>query len=189
MRILGKVDGVLDAEDRAMFGFLGGFTGTLSAPAAPPAEPISSIISEPVSEIMQRYLHEQDDVSFPFELGSWPCFTASLPDSDELDNVLCLYDDYLEKDGRIMSTGEVIVHYGLVIRLRSDTHPKGWLKANQIAERLDQIYNETITLGSATYFLIHNATRRTGVNSLGLESGTKRRFLFDTRYVITVSEI
>jgi hypothetical protein len=142
------------------------------------------------SEIVREFLLSQLAVTIPNSGGSWPCFTASLPDGENaVDEAVCVYDDMPEKDGRLMSTSLVVLHYGIVVLLRSLDHSTGWQKINQIAGLLDLILHAPVTISSAEQFIIHNATRRSGVSSLGLESGTKRRFMFDTRYVITVSTI
>jgi len=50
------------------------------------------------------------------------------------------------------------------------------------AQFLQHPLNEVLVTGPGP------ADRREGVNALGMESGTKRRYLFDTRYVLTLQE-
>lgn len=137
------------------------------------------------ADILRDFLYAQAYVTMPDEAGVWPCFTNSLPDTDvSIHDAIVLYDDIPEKDGRLMNTGTVILHYAIFIRLRSLVYNEGWKKANEIATLLDSIVNETV--GS---YQIKNATRRMGVDFSGLDSqhqASKRRFVFDTKYVLTL---
>ena len=143
------------------------------------------MISAIPSEIIRQYLVDQGIVSMPSS-GVWPCFVTSLPDGDNAgDDCIGLFDIEPEKDGRLANNGLVILHYGLEFIIRSASYEDGWRKSDTIATALDDIVNMPVVLDSVTY-TTHNATRRSGISALGLEEGTKRRYLFQSKYIITI---
>ena len=143
------------------------------------------MINETPSRIIRLYLVDQGIVSMPSS-GVWPCFVTSLPDGDNaVDDCIGLFDIEPEKDGRLADNGLVILHYGLEFIVRSDSYENGWGKINTIVATLDDIVNMLVVLYSVTY-TTHNATRRSGISALGLEEGTKRRYLFQSKYIITI---
>ena len=140
------------------------------------------------AEILREYFRSQGHASLPSEEGAWPCYTTSMADGDDVeDDCVGVFDMVPEKDGRLM-TGLVVLHYGVTIRVRSRDYRTGWAKINQLAGLLDSMTDAPVSMSSSEAFVIENATRREGVNALGMESGTKRRYLFDTRYVLTLQE-
>ncbi len=145
------------------------------------------MIETSIAEIIRTWLVDQQFVTLPSDADDWPCFVDSMNDSP--DDALCLYDDDPDKDGRIMKTGEVVLHYGLMIRVRSHTYLPGWQMANEIAEEFDHIYNEFVAMSSQEQYTLRSLSRRGGVIALGLEEGTKRRFLFEAHYTVTLNEI
>lgn len=148
------------------------------------------MIELPLADILREYLVGQGYGSFPNTGSLWPCFTTSLPDGDNaVDNAIAIFDDEPEKDGRHMDDGSVVLHYGLMTTVRSSVYATGWTKINQISNLYDTTVRESVVVSSAEQFTILNLTRRAGVSAFGLEAGTKRRFLFDTRYVMTITQV
>lgn len=139
------------------------------------------------SEILLQALIDVGLVSLPSDGLVWPCFIGSKADvPSQLDNVLALYDEAPNKDGRLMASGDVILHHVVRIRLRSNEYSVGWNKLDTIARALDYLLNTDVTVGTNSYVL-NNASLKTGVDALGLEAGTQRRFMFELKYALTLT--
>lgn len=141
------------------------------------------------SEIALQSLFDKSLVSLPSASGEWPCFVSSMADVPSmLDNCLAVYDEEPVKDGRLMHDGTVILHHVVSVRLRANAYSVGWAKIESIATALDAMHDVNVTLGSNSYTL-NNASRQSGVNALGLEAGTQRRFIFELRYALTLTSL
>lgn len=139
-------------------------------------------------EILRTYFEDLGVVDLPGPTATWPCYTSHLPDDDKVpDNVVALYDEEPVKDGRHMDGGLVVLHYVVTLLVRASTYDVGWQKLNQLVGLLDVTVNEDVNVSSAIQYRLHNGTRKSGVNALGLEEGTKRRYVFDSRYALTLS--
>lgn len=148
------------------------------------------MIETPLADVLREYLFTEGECSYPNTGSVWPCFTTSLPDGDNaVDDAIAIFDDDPEKDGRHMDDGSVVLHYGLLTVVRSAFYADGWAKLNQITRLYDATVRENVTISSAEQFTILNLTRRAGVSAYGLEAGTKRRFLFDAQYVMTITQV
>ncbi len=140
--------------------------------------------------ILASYIIEQaiGSMTDPVDDNDWPLYVSRMPDgSDIKTNCGTLYDTSGLKDGRL-AEGTVIQHYGLQLRIRSDTHLVGWAKAEAIAIALDGVSNEVLAVGSYNY-QIYNIRRMGPVISLGMEIGTKARRLFTVNFLVTLKRI
>ena len=142
------------------------------------------------SEILRQILSDGSFTSIPNVGSVWPCFVGHLPDGgDMVDNAICIYDEQLEKNGRLMRSGETILHYAVQILLRTTHQDQGWLKLSQIANYLDSLVNLSVTVGSDSFVLL-SATQRQGINALGIEDREpQRRFFFDAKYILSIKDI
>jgi hypothetical protein len=116
--------------------------------------------------------------------SDWYCTIMSLPDGQGVrDNIVTLTDTEGNKDGRIMQTGEVIVHPGFQVRVRSTHYEDGRDKINKITDYLDAVVYQQI--GNK---LLVSLSRQGGVMPMGLEQNG-RRYHFSVNYTATLQTL
>ncbi len=126
------------------------------------------------------FTEPQDDLE-------WSLFIAFLPDVDIPEsNTAAIFDTVGIKDGRFMS-GDSVFHHGLQIMMRSATHIEGWEKAEALSVALDAIKQTVVIMGPKTY-TIAAATQSAPPLFVGLEEGSKRRFLFSVNFTVSIAQ-
>lgn len=115
--------------------------------------------------------------------NNWPIFVGFLP--NDPDNAICIYDTAGRLDGRIMRSGEQIVHPGIQVRVRASNYLDAQGKVTTIARVLDAQYQVTITLGTESY-LVQNISRSSDIFSLGVEDSDRRRHSFTVNATVTI---
>lgn len=119
---------------------------------------------------------------------SWPVYVANEPDLP--DNCITVYDTAGRDDGRMQVSGERAEHHGVQVRIRSTTHPIGYLKAREVAVALDEdVYQEGVTFDSGESYTVHSVSRTGDVLPLGKESPTSERRLFTVNAVICLKQL
>jgi hypothetical protein len=101
--------------------------------------------------------------------GQWRAYINHLPDEDD---VISVSDTTGVKDGRHMS-GEVIVHPGFQIRIRTAEEDDGQARGRLIANWMDTVDSLAVTIG-ATNYTIHAISRTGDLISIGQESESRR---------------
>ncbi len=145
------------------------------------------LLSTPAS-ILAAYIKGQGLMSNPAANMTWPLYISRMPDGVGVKtNVGCIYNAPGKKDGRLM-IGLVIQHYGLQVLIRCRTHNDGWLKMEAMATNLDTVHNVEITVDGEDY-QIQNISRVEPIVSLGTEEGTKKRQLFEGRFLATIKRL
>lgn len=138
--------------------------------------------------ILSQYLINNSLLTNPGDSGDWKVYVGVLPDGNEVeDDAAASIDTTPVKDGRLMA-GANIYYYGTQLLVRSSAYNTGYAKADALADALEGVDDEEITIGSDTY-QINNVSALNGVVSLGLEEGTKRRELFSVNFLVTMKEI
>lgn len=124
----------------------------------------------------------------PSDESNWPLYISSMPDGDDV-KVDCgsIYDTAGMLDGKL-SSGKVVVHPGIQLRIRSDDYEQGYAKIEAITLALDDVVRDTVTVSGDSY-LLENVSRSTPIVPLGSERGYKRRFLFTVNFLITLKKI
>jgi hypothetical protein len=116
---------------------------------------------------------------------NWFCTISYLPDGQGVrDSIVAITDTEGSKDGRIIRTGEVIIHPGFQIRVRCTDYDLGYSKILAIGKFLDSLVNRTVSIlsGEKTETLIIvSVSRQSGVMPMGLEPAG-RRFHFSLNY-------
>ncbi len=137
---------------------------------------MAGLLANSPAEIIANLLVNKAYGTDPSLNQTWPIEVADEPDSP--DNVITIYDTGSISSGRSMVDGQQLEHYSIQIRVRSQTHPVGWTKINQIAKGMDEnIYLDTVTIGSNVY-KVHAISRRGGIFPLGKEYPQSQRSLF-----------
>jgi hypothetical protein len=118
----------------------------------------------------------------------WEVFTGYMP--DQPNKAICVYDTAGRLDGRIMRTGEQIVHPGIMILLRSDTYPEGYNQIKEIANQLDlvclPVLGRTVILNSTAIYTLQNISRTGDIHPLGMMEDDRKRFHFSINAVLTL---
>jgi hypothetical protein len=145
----------------------------------------TSVLTDTPAAVLANYITGLALMTVPSAAGDWPLYIGYRPD---LPNELgVLYNTTPMKDGRAMKGGGVIQHYGIQILIRANDEETGWSKCNVIAGALDTVHNVQTILTGNTY-TIHNVSRMGGINSIGMEDGTKRRNLFTINLSASISK-
>jgi hypothetical protein len=138
-------------------------------------------MSSPNADILRQIIIDNDLGS---DNGTWPVFTGFLP--DDSDAAICVYDTTGTKDGRIMRTGESIIHPGAQVRVRSGIYPDALKRIQEIAETLEAAFGITVDQPPDSYY-IQNISRTGDLLYMGVElAGDRRRFNFTLNVILTV---
>lgn len=87
----------------------------------------------------------------------WSIFVDNEPNSP--DGVITVYNTIGRTLNRTQPDGQISEMHGIQVRVRSSLSDDGWAKIRTIAIELDeQTYQETVTIGSATY-CVHSFSR------------------------------
>ncbi len=140
------------------------------------------------AQILATYIRTQAEMTDPDDNGAWPLYVSWMPDAGAVTNCGAAYDTDGNKDGRLMSDGTVIQHFGIQLKTRCDDYNTGWTKLEAVAIDLDGLLNEAIVVGGNNYE-IQNVSRKSLVTSLGAEEGTQGRQLFTIDLLVTVKII
>jgi hypothetical protein len=149
------------------------------------------MISDAPSLIIATFLEAEGVFKRP---GSgttvWPLFVNYSPDDDTQglvpDDIGVVYDTPGRKDGRLME-GPYVFHPGISIRIRSTDQTDGWDKIIEASKALELLTNKEVLVRSGCY-TIKNISATGPALFLGLEEGTKRRFLFTQNFLVTITE-
>lgn len=106
------------------------------------------------------------------QTGEWSSFIGYMPETP--DSAVCFYDTQGMMDGRIMRTGEKIVHPGVMIRFRSRSYGGAWDKATLARDALDALSWASVDFQDETW-LIQCVSRTSDVVSMGLDPADDRR--------------
>lgn len=148
-----------------------------------------SVLVNPPALILRDQLIVDTAFTDPSDAASWPFYVASMPDGPEggsvPDNAGTIYDTGGAKDGRQMD-GANVWHPLMQVRFRGSPYTTLWALVNTVEIALAAIKNAAITVNSTDYVII--STTQAHPISLGLEKGTKRRFLIVINFQATLKE-
>lgn len=170
----------LDVRLPITYGFSAEFTGLLIAPGGPGGPLVLGI--SPAQLLRQHLINES--VFVDSQTADWSAFVSSSPHSPTRIGVL--YDTTGLEDGRLMGTGEVIIHHGIQIRVRSEDYEAGWKKITEVTQRMAEAKNEVLVLSSIKY-TIHNVSLASPIVALGAEKGSTRNQIWVSNFLLTVS--
>lgn len=111
-------------------------------------------LSHSPADIVQKLLTEMGLGTDPdlSPIQAWPVYASNEP--NEPDNCITVYDTQGHDSGRTNPDGEVLDHFGIMIRFRAVTHAVGALKAQNLKAVLaEQAYAQKITLDTARYLV------------------------------------
>jgi len=134
--------------------------------------------------VVKQFLINEALVSDPDAVMDWPIFLQHIVDVDRED-VCAIYDIDPLKDGRIMRTGEVCLHYALQVKVRSKEYQVGWLKDDELQKSLCAVHNEDLTIELREWRL-HNLTK-TSAGFVGID--TVRRNIFVANYLLAMTRL
>lgn len=143
------------------------------------------VLHDTPAAIIAHYLTGLALMSVPNSGLEWPLYISHSPDI--LGEFGTIYNISPRKDGRYMGDGEVLQHYGVTIQIKSENEDSGWDKCNSLAGQLDAVHNIEVILEGTTY-IMRNISRVGGISSLGNETGTKRRRIFEMNFLTDISK-
>lgn len=148
-----------------------------------------SVMVDPPALILSKQLIVDTAFTVPSAASAWPLYVASMPDGPEggnvPDNAGAIYDTGGVKDGRYMD-GTNVWHPLLQIKFRSTSYLTLWALVNAVEIALAALKNAAITVNATDYVIV--STTQSHPISLGLEKGTKRRFLIVLNFQATLKE-
>lgn len=106
--------------------------------------------------------------------SDWSIYTGFLP--DDPDTAIATYDTAGQKDGRIMASGETIIHPGAQIRVRSSNYSAAYARAKAIADGVDVVLMASVVMvNPAETWIIHSISRQGDILNMGMEGEGDRR--------------
>jgi len=148
----------------------------------------NQLLASPAYILSQYIIEELATMTTPSDGSDWPLYVNHMPDGkDAIDNCGTLYDTTGTKDGRLMS-GVVPQHFGIQLRIRSLGNQAGYVKIEDLAAAMDGVRSVEFTLDGEDY-IIQNVSRTSSVIPLGIEGGTKRRYLFTINFLVSMRKV
>ncbi len=126
------------------------------------------------------------DLSLADTSEGWEVFVGFFPDGP--DEALCVYDTAGVLDGRIMETGEVIVHPGIQVRVRGKHYAEVYGKITEMVRGLDAVKKLSVVFSEEEVYTVHNVSRSGAILPMGVdEVGNRRLHNFAANMTITIS--
>lgn len=151
------------------------------------------VLSNSPAQIVKQLLLDLRLVSIPsystggdYSGGIWPVFASGEPDIP--DDCVTVYDGERIQDTRNMYGGEVFYHYGLRIRVRSQTHQLGHNKQYTIQQQLAQVLRRDVVVGANTYLIQCLANIGT-IQTLGKDTVNSKRSRFDLPCIVSLRQL
>lgn len=113
----------------------------------------------------------------------WPVFVGFMP--EDSDNAVGLYDTAGTFNGRLMTTGEIIIHPGFQIQSRSVDYSSALEKIQSIALFLDTVFEESVTIDANTY-IIQSVSRQGDILNMGMSDPDRMRQYFSMNALATL---
>ena len=157
----------------------GVFTSKLSGTGS------NQLLGSPAFILAQYIIDTLATMTTPIDDGIWPLYVNHLP--DKVSNAGAIFDTTGLKDGRYM-VGFVPQKFGIQLMIRALDNQIGYAKIEDVAVDLDAVTNVEISLDSGDY-VIQNVSRASPIITLGLEEGTRRRFLFTVNFLMTIRRV
>lgn len=123
-----------------------------------------------------RWLMIQDAVATdPADDDTWPAFESFEPDRP--DNCITVYDTTGRDSGRSMVDGELMEHFGFMVRVRAYDKPTGWTKVKAIHLWMQETvsWSSKVTIGAYRYRV--PAIAMGPILRVGNESPESKRFV------------
>ncbi len=139
----------------------------------------------PASIIAYYIINTLGKMSDPSSGSAFPLWISHMQDKPS--NAGAIYDTSGIIEQRQMS-GLVPTHQGIQIKIRALSYETGYAKIEDIASALDEVFDESVEI-SAEEYVLQNIGRSSPIVPLGIEGGTKRRFLFTINYLLTLRKI
>ena len=139
----------------------------------------------PASILAYYIINTLAKMTDPSDGSTWPLWISHMQDKPS--NAGAIYDTSGILEQRQMS-GLVPTHQGIQIRIRAISYETGYAKIEDIASALDEVFDVSVEIDPEEY-VIQNISKSSPIVPLGIEVGTKRRFLFTVNYLLTMRKI
>lgn len=137
--------------------------------------------------ILGFYLKENTSlVTKPSNEQNWTLYISAMPSRQGVkDKIISIYDTTGLVDQRLPDNFTV-EHYGISLQVRAFDYNTAYRKVERIQRALLNLHNEVISIEKASY-RINSISKTTPITSLGVESDNKRRFLFSSNYLMSMT--
>ena len=141
------------------------------------------------SAILSKYCIETLSVfTAPSETSTWPLYRSSLPDGPNIDdNIAAIYDTAGFMQVKDMG-GSLHQRYGIQFTVRGIDYDTGYQKLASVLSAFPSIENVNVTVNGST-FRIMNISQTSSIGILGVEPGTKQRYLFSANLLVSLKEV
>lgn len=148
---------------------------------------MADLFSHQVSDIVAELLKDLSVGVIRGTAGDWPISVGKEQSSP--DNVITVSDTEAKPMGRLQTNGEQLSYPGIQIRVRGNTERVAFIKALQIATKLDRnVRHNTVTIDSSVY-CVASISRIPGIIYLGTQSNISQRGLFTLNAYTVISQI
>lgn len=142
------------------------------------------LLHSPADILRQLLIDLELGTAYVDDATSWAVFASG--EADMPDDCITVYDTEGRNHGREMVHGERQEHHGFQVRVRARNHAVGYLKARDIAVKLDQeVYQELVTVEEIQY-LVHAVTRVGDVLPIGKDAPRSKRSLFTINGIVSL---
>lgn len=136
------------------------------------------------AEIVRQLLIDLGKALPPENEAEWSAYCAAEPGKP--DNCVTIYDTGGTGHGRMQSTGEIPTHFGVQVRVRSETIAVGQSKVREIAAALATVKNRPVTIGE-NHYVAAVVNQRGSVLALGKDRES-HRFLFTANFLVALGK-
>ncbi len=159
--------------------------GFYFAPLSRTTEGTPKLEVSPASIVAYYIINTLAKMTDPSDGSAFPLWVSHMQDKPS--NAGAIYDVPGVLEQRQMS-GVVPTHQGILIRIRAVSYETGYAKIEDIASALDEVFDISVEIDPEEY-VIQNISKTTPIVPLGIEEGTKRRYLFTANFLLTIRKI
>lgn len=139
------------------------------------------------AEILYELLLDMQIGSDSQANADWPLYISFVPAAP--DNAIVVYDTAGEDNGRLMATGERIVHPGVQVRIRAANYQEAYRKAKYVSFRLAEVRRVEVVVSTARVYIVHNISQPGDIMPMGLVTeGDRNNYNFTVNVMLTIEK-
>lgn len=138
------------------------------------------------AQIIAKILQESG-VGSDVKGEDWFVYVSSLPHGEGVPlRALAVTDTIGRTDGRVMTTGEVIEHPGIQIRVRGLDYDETHAKIREAQSVMDGLLNRVVAFPGGETRIVHAASRSSTLGVMGWDE-TGQAYHLSINYTVTVN--
>ncbi len=147
---------------------------------------MSGTLNHKPSEIVAAFLRASSLGTLPSANQAWPIFNDSHAPTP--DNLLCCYDTSGVVHGQNQINGRAEEHYGIQLKSRADSNRGSYSKLLACALACDALHRVSVTISGTTY-LVQSMARKSGILSLGTQTGDDALYVHTVNYLVSITQV